>query len=143
MEEGSWSSPRGHNYVKGGDTYYCSDCGLENKNGVDGLVVIEDMEEDGVYKAGYYNRANVQYEVYIVVNYGTENDEYLENVKITDVTTHGNSGIVTVDMESLAQAIKALGDDVEVTTVSIVFQYVDPASSNEGGVVDHAITFDY
>ena len=145
--------PRDHDYYYDYDleTYVCYNCGMKNETGADDNFVIEDLTyttEDGTYTIGYYNKAYVEYSVYVVVNYGTANERYLDIVSCVDRVTYENSGIVTVNMEELLLALNNL--DVNVETVSVVMQYWDAQSGEydettgewEGSYIDCVVTFE-
>jgi hypothetical protein len=124
---------------------------MKNETGANDNFVIEDLTyttENGTYTIGYYNKAYVEYSVYVVVNYGIEGETYLDKVSCADRVTYENSGIITVDMKALAAAIDQL--DVEVVTISVVMQYKDAESGKfneetgewEGSYIDCVVTFE-
>jgi hypothetical protein len=124
---------------------------MKNETGADDNFVIEDLTyttENGTYTIGYYNKAYVEYSVYVVVNYSTSSEQYLDTVSYIDKETYQNSGIITVNMEQLLLALEGL--DVEVETVSVVMQYWDAQSGKydeetgewEGSYIDCVVTFE-
>ena len=148
-----YNPPRDHDYYYDEllETYVCGTCGMKNETGADDNFVIEDLTyttENGTYTIGYYNKAYVEYSVYVVVNYGTGNERILDKVSCVDKVTYSNSGIISVDMEELLAALEGL--DVEVETVSVVMQYWDAQSGEyneetgewEGSYIDCVVTFE-
>ena len=147
-----------HKYYWNGTTYVCSRCGLENEKGVDGNFVVEDLTPYyGEYTVGFFNKLGERWEMedgynfYIVLNYDEENPENMivtENVKFDlleygyEMTGAEGSGIITIDMESLNQAItEAFGEDWEgFEHVSLVFQVFDYDVNGHHSYVDHVIT---
>ena len=109
---------------------------------VGGTCVVSDA-----YAVGYYNREGVDYNVYVVVNYGEYNETYLDQVSCVDKVTHANSGIITIDMAELRAVMNELGVK---GSVSIVIQYFDeysgaydPATGTwEGSYIDCVVTFE-
>ena len=160
-----------YEYVEPGHDYYwneelqcnvCSRCGLENDKAVDGFFLVEDLTEqygNQAYMAGFFNRYGLGwnmeegYNFYIVLNYDEKNPENMivtEGVKF-ELFEYGSeygpegSGIITLDMDSLNEAItKAFGENWEgFENVSIVFQYFDKECVNgEYSYLDHVLTFD-
>jgi hypothetical protein len=143
--EGVYNPPKDHYYVYNEDLglYVCETCGMQNVTGADAAFVIEDLSftgEFGCYAIGYYNKEWRDYEVKVVANYGMENDEYLSGVGVTDLTTHANSGIVTINMETLELAIESLeAKGISVETISVVMQYYDSYTDTW---LDCVVTFD-
>ena len=77
LGETSVISPNDHNWVQVTENwYYCYTCGLENKNGASGSIIMEDLTEvygNGEnYVVGYYAQNNVQFEKYVSLFF--END---------------------------------------------------------------------
>ena len=145
--------PKDHDYYYDYNlgTYVCATCDMKNETGADDNFIIEDLTyttENGTYTIGYYNKAYVEYSVYVVVNYGTDNEKYLDMVSCVDRVTYDNSGIITVNMEELLLALENL--DVDVETVSVVMQYWDAQSGKydettgewEGSYIDCVVTFE-
>lgn len=147
-----YASPRGHQYEYNEDlgTSVCTVCGLKNSTAAD-YVEIEDLTyvEEG-YAVGYWNKYGNGYNLYVVINYGAEGEQYLEGVTCTDRTTYANSGIIRINMEELESALKAMGLNVEEVSVSLVMQYYDPESGEyneetgdwEGSYLDCVLTFE-
>ena len=150
----------GHNYEWHDELgiYICSDCGLENKKGIDGNFIAEDLTRlyyNEAYKAGFFNKLGEFWEMedgynfYIVLNYGMET-EVVTNDVLYEVLEYGydqgwgaGSGIITLDMETLNAAITAAyGESWEgFENVSIVFQIFDRNEYGAGSYVDHVLTF--
>ena len=155
-EGGYYRLPNEHRYEYNEylGTYVCTVCGMKNQTGANDNFVIEDLTyttENGAYTIGYYNKAYVEYSVYVVVNYGIAGDKILDMVSCADRVTYENSGIITVNMAQLEEAIKALkAEGVRVQTISVVMQYWDAQSGNydettgewEGSYIDCIITFE-
>ena len=122
---------------------------MKNQTGADDVFVIEDLTGvvSEAYAVGYYNREWVNYNVYVVINYGEHNEAYLDQVSCTDKVTHANSGVITVDMAALRMALGDLGVEGRV---SLVIQYFDEYSGAydpvtgtwEGSYIDCVVTFE-
>ena len=149
--EGYYSAPSDHSYYydEGLGLYVCDRCGMKNQTGADDVFIIEDLTGvvSDAYAVGYYNREWVDYNVYVVANYGEYNETYLDQVSCVDKVTHANSGIITIDMAELRAVMNELGVK---GSVSIVIQYFDeysgaydPATGTwEGSYIDCIVTFE-
>jgi hypothetical protein len=136
---------------------------LKNEKGVDGDFLVEDLTHQyGGYTVGFFNRLGLQwkledgYNFYIMFNYKVdENGNVIsgilaQNVKF-ELFEYGygeaapGSGIISLDMESLEQAIKEqFGEDGNgFETISVVFQTFDKYDPVGGTYtyLDHVLTF--
>lgn len=146
-------SPSGHSwYDSDGDgIYQCSRCGLENINGADGQIIVEDLTEsygeDTAYVVGYYNQNEVQYTYYVSVicNDLAEDDENYEIVlsdftSLTELTREEN-GINAISFgkaEAQNLAAAAVEEAGYTGDYDLRFAFV-PVGSD--GDFDYAITF--
>lgn len=118
-----------HAYKKEGDKYVCQRCGTENVIGADGVIVLEDMLENGVIKVGYFNKYGngISDDITVIANYDPTNEQGVElegdllDRVVTSPAGRRESGIVTVDMDALSSAVQDQCDGVEVETISVVF----------------------
>ena len=83
-------SPNGHNWVQVTDNWhYCYTCGLENKNGASGSIIMEDFTEaygNGEnYVVGYYARNNVQFSYYVSLIFADETEVIVDGVAFFEV----------------------------------------------------------
>ena len=144
--------PSGHYWrdYDGDGIYQCSRCGLENINGADGQIVVEDLTEsygnDTAYVVGCYNKNEVQYTYYVSVicNELAEEDEnyeiVLSGIAFTELTREEN-GINAIsfskeDAQSIAAA--AVEEAGYTGDYDLRFAFV-PVGSD--GDFDYAITF--
>ena len=155
----NWDMNNSHNwyYDYEKETYYCERCGTESTYGASGYITLEDMTSTGEFKVGYYNGLIVDItDIDIIFNYELDGSgDMLENSSMyyDDVDTtpydyyyfhdsydNRNSGIITVDMDMLNQAIANHGN---VETVSLVFTLLLDSQVNEGEsfVQQFAMTF--
>ena len=124
--------------------------------------MVEDLTHQyGSYTAGFFNKYGLEWQVeegynfYIMFNYKTDENGNVISGKVAqgvefELFEYGNggerSGLITLDMESLQQAIKAeFGEDCEgFEHVSIVFQVFDKYDPVGGtySYLDHVLTFD-
>lgn len=77
----SWrgQDPWGHNFQKTENGYTCQWCGLESVSGQNGNIILEDMSDTDNYIAGYWNKGELVFEVYVMLV--TE-----DGTKLTDLT---------------------------------------------------------
>ena len=137
------------------DTYYCYRCGTESSYGASGFITLEDMTDTGYFKVGYYNGLILDItDIDIIFNYQLDGSgdmldnsaAYYENKDTTpyeyylDRYDNRNSGIITVNMDMLEDAIANHGN---VETVSVVFTLLLDSQVNEGEsfVQQFAMTF--
>ncbi len=128
--------PFGHNWClkADGTGYFCTRCDLENANGVDGEIVLEDLTEEGsdILTVGYWNRSNVQfiYSVSLILANG-------EEVMLKDITVT-ESEIGSVLSFSRTEVMAAAAAEGVTDEYDIRFAFV-PVGAD--GSLDYAITF--
>lgn len=136
------SSPYGHWWWNTGDGYRCTRCGLENENGADGDIILEDLTESyggGTdYVVGYYSRNGVSFTYYASLILHTPaadgNDEVvLSGISFTERT---DVRAVSFSMAAVQAAATKLG--YSAGTYDVRFAFV-PIGSD--GSFDYAITF--
>ena len=142
-----------HEWISTGNgTYRCVYCDTESTYGSSGMITLEDMTDKGSLSIGYYNGLVLDIEeINIIFNYerdgsGTELENSYEYFTNTDTTPYNynyngrTSGIITVDMNKLNQAI---ADNGNVETVSIVFWMALDSQVEEGETFfqAYALTF--
>lgn len=82
----NYGSPMNHSFEpnESGNGYICSRCGLENENGQSGSIVLEDLSDESRYVAGYWNKENLVYEIFVFLVIGEES-------RMTDLEAMDNS----------------------------------------------------
>ena len=127
--------PLGHNWgdkpAEGG-IYTCSRCGLENTNGADGTMVMEDLSDDQNYVVGYWNKGNVAFTMYVSIVQSDE-EVILENIPLTNLTDLRAIAFSKADVKAAAAAA-----GYESGTYDVRFTFVP---SGAVGSLDYAITF--
>ena len=131
------------------ECYFCSRCGLENSNGADGTIVVEDLTAgygNGTdYVVGYWNQGNGEFTVYasvILDDVTDDNDEIvLTGIEFTYLTREENEiNAISTNQAAIQEAAKAAIADAGYTgSYAIRIAFV-PADSD--GTLDYAITFD-
>ena len=141
--------------------YRCERCGTESSYGADGKITLEDMTDEGEFKVGFNNN-NVydmtsEIDINIIFNIDADgNGIQLENsesyFQIEDTSATGyydyngrNSGIITVDLDMLNEAISSR-DDVETVSLVVWVLTESQTQTNEDGSpamfwMAHALTF--
>ncbi len=128
---------QGHNFIKlENGKYFCFRCGIENENGADGSIVLEDLTESygngEYYVAGYYKNSGALFTNYVSLILSDGNEIELENVDFEEV-----EGLTAIKF-SKAQ-IKQLAEQKGVTgAYDVRFAFVP---FGLGGSLDYAITF--
>lgn len=144
--------PSGHYwYDSDGDgIYQCSKCGLENINGADGQIIVEDLTESHgegtAYVVGYYNQNEVQYTYYVgvICNDLAKDDEnyeiVLDGVAFTELTREENGiNAISFGKEEAQSLVAAAVEEAGYTgDYDLRFAFV-PVGSD--GDFDYAITF--
>ena len=108
--------PYEHNFYWNGDYYYCNRCGIENSNGANGNVTLEDCSDmdsdsDSII-VGYYNPYG--YKEYQIVVSIVVKDEYLvENVEGSTIDNQLPLDEVKVSMLTTGRYIKFSLADVK------------------------------
>lgn len=140
-------SPYGHNWNQNEDgLYVCDRCGIENTNGADGVITVEDLSTEDNYIIGYYNRESVEFSLYVsVVLYnaaeGQDDEPILSGIDITYLTEE-NDGMqaISVSKAQVDAAVQAWITENQYAggyAVRIAFVPVTDEST-----LDYAITFD-
>lgn len=131
-------SPYGHDWYNiSEDRYFCTRCGLENINGADGQIVLEDMTDaygNGTnYVIGYWANNEVDFMYYVsIVLRATGEDIILDGVTITDSSTVRAKVFSKSEVEQLASALGYTADQYDVR-----FAFV-PVGAD--GSFDYAVT---
>lgn len=131
--------PNGHSYCWDDELglYVCSSCGLENANGADGDIILEDMSAEygngENYVIGYYCDSNVDFTYYICVRGENDEEEALTGINVTELT-RDEDGITALSfsMAEVEAAMEAAGVE---GYLCIVFVPRDAS-----GDLDYAIT---
>ncbi len=156
---GKITSQNKHDYLPGHSwnwneyeqQYVCGTCGLRNKNGADGAIIMEDLTatygNGAEYVIGYYNPDNIQFvaNVSVILDNVTEGDNQIDLgiTEFTDKTTDadGYTGLsfnkAAADAAAAA-AVAAIEGGYE-GTYAIRISFV-PANGTD--TLDYAITFD-
>ena len=128
----------GHDWVEDGDGYSCSRCGLENANGADGSVIMEDLSEEygngENYIVGYYVKNNVQFGTYIALVVPGQEDEVIISDGSIEI-----SEMDGVRAYAFSKAeVEAWAESNGYTDYAVKFVFVPEGSD---GSFDYAITF--
>lgn len=140
------NDPNGHDWCTEEFTgnYYCSRCGLENSNGADGNIVLEDLSDEASYIIGYWVREEMSFDLRAaVVKYNTESGEedvvLLDGIDFTYMTREDDD-INAISMDR-AQVDTIVADQIAGYeggyAVRIIF-----VPSNDQTIMDYALTFD-
>ena len=137
------STPKAHNWVKTDEYYVCSYCGLENANGANGSIVMEDLTatlgNGENYVVGYWNHTLVKFSYYVCL-YLNEPNAYgdyqvdLEGITVTAVDGINGYAFSKAEVAAAAEALGYGEGDYEVMFVFVP----DGADGN----FDYAIIFD-
>lgn len=140
-------SPDGHYWHYDYDLgiYECYNCGLQNINGADGSVVLEDMTaeygEDTNYVIGYWNKELVEYTYYLGVLYEDANEEVelILDIEFTELAREedGINAVVFDQTKAEAAAEEAVKAEGYTGEYALRFTFV-PVGSD--GDFDYAIT---
>lgn len=135
----------GHNYVNG----VCQICGLENSNGFNGRVILEDLSytSETDYVIGYYNREGDAYSLqFSLINpdsdeYGADYEVILPDVYYTDSNQDVEelkfyrSGKISFSVAQIADY--AANEGLKNYLIRVYF-----VSERYGSTLDYAITID-
>lgn len=129
-------------------THECTRCGLQNINGADGSIVVEDMSqqygENTNYVIGYWIRTDVEFTVYasVILDDRTEDNELI--LEFNDFThlNRDSDGICALSasqaaVQAAAEAALAQAGYSGSYAIRITFVPI-----NGDGTLDYAITFD-
>lgn len=142
-------APTCHNfqYNSEKETYVCTSCGLESKNGSNGAIILEDLTATHGTETqtviGYYNPDNHAYNIYLSVvmeNPADDKDEIVLTFNDFAYLTAESNGITAVGFNTAAAqaaAIQAIGDYEGGYALRLTFVTTDNTSD-----LDYAITFD-
>ena len=142
--------PNGHNWWWDSEKqiYYCSDCGLENTNGADGSIVLEDLTtaDDTDYVVGYWNSADVIFTTYLSVILEDAGEDVDDQLLLSDIEirylTEETDGVCAVAFDqatTLEAAATAVANAGYTGSYAIRISFV-PANSDT--TLDYSITFD-
>ncbi len=137
-------SPYGHDWCwLDSNHYICSRCGLENTNGADGQIVLEDlthtMEDTDLYAIGYHlTEKDIQFQYYVSLMLHTPMEDGNDEVILNDIDI-----LVLDDVRGLAFSKSAVAATAEALGYSPDMYDVRFAFVPEGadGSFDYAITF--
>ncbi len=142
LRENIERSPHGHNwYYISENLYYCTRCGMENTNGADGDIVLEDLTEkygNGEnYVVGYWARNNVQFEYYISLwlldpAEGVDPQIILDGI---DVFKLENVRALAFSKSAVIAAAEALGYTADMYEISLSFVPVGADERHDYSVV--------
>ena len=126
--------------------YRCGFCGLENINGADGTIVVEDLTAKygnaTNYVVGYWNRGDGVFTVYasVILDDATTEDNEIVLIGIDFTYLNDDICAVSADMSAVqAAAAAALAEAGYTGSYAIRITFV-PA--DDSGMLDYAITFD-
>lgn len=139
----------GHNWNQNGEIYECSVCGLKNKNGADGDIILEDMTsskgESENYVIGYYNPKEIPFviNVSVILDDVTDADNQID-LGITEFTYKNNDddgyvGVAFNKAQADEAAANAVADRNYTGSYAIRVSIVPAGGDN---TLDYAITFD-
>ena len=138
--------PNGHSwwYDDSLGCYRCYNCDLENSNGADGNIVMEDLSDEEFYIAGYWVREEMTFDPRVaVVKYNTASGEeevvLLDGIDFTYMTRE-DGGINGISMDKAqvdAIVAEQIADYAGGYAVRIIF-----VPSNDQTIMDYALTFD-
>jgi len=133
----------GHNWQLNADGqgYTCQDCGLENANGADGIIILEDMTQDygssENYVVGYWNQGEEAFDVKISVVLDDGTEILLEKLQEVYLTVEAD-GIqaLSISAQEVNAAVQEVAPGAEYD-VRVTFVPAD------GSIAwDYAITMD-
>ena len=140
------TQPYGHDwyYDDSLGCYRCYRCGLENSNGADGSIVMEDMSDEERYIVGYWNKESISFEPKAaVVKYNAESGEeeviLLEDINI-GYLTEGDDAVVAVAMDKV-QVDEAVAAQLEGYEGSYAVRLI-LVPTDDQSIMDYALTFD-
>jgi hypothetical protein len=136
-------NPNGHNWYRLTDgLYICRTCGLQNANGADGSVVIEDLTKEygnnEYFVAGYWDKTNVTFLHHLVLKLHTpmengDDEVYLDGI---DVIELDNVRALAFSRAAIIKAAEVQGYTADQYDVRLVF-----VPYGADGNFDYAITF--
>ena len=131
LDKAEERDPEGHDWgdesAEGG-VYTCSRCGLENTNGADGAMVVEDLSDDQSYVVGYWNKGDVTFTKYVSI-VQADNEVILAGINLTDLTAPRAIAFSKAEVEAAATE-----KGYESGTYDVRFTF-------STGDLDYAITF--
>jgi hypothetical protein len=136
-------SPNRHNwYCVGENHYFCNNCGLENINGADGVIVMEDLTASygngEYYVIGYWKQDGVEFLQYVSLMLKTPMEDGNDEIVLDGIEFVELDGIRAIafkksDVEALALELGYDKDDYLVK-----FSFVP---LGDDGSLDYGITF--
>ena len=129
-------SPNDHNWVHITENwYYCFACGMENRNGASGDIILEDLTDtygNGVnYVVGYYSKNDVTFSKYVSLLLADGTEIIVNGIQFTTIDGLRAVAFSKADVE--AYAIKN-----GYTDYTVRFSFVPYGSD---GSFDYAVTF--
>lgn len=129
-------SPNDHNWVQIADNwYYCFTCGMENRNGASGDIILEDLTDSygngENYVVGYYIRNEVAFTKYVSLLLADG----------TEIIVDGISFITVYGLRTVAfskAAVDACAAQNGYTDYTVRFSFVPYGAD---GSFDYAVTF--
>ena len=117
--------------------WYCTTCFLENSNGANGDIVMEDLTEQygngEYYVIGYWNRSNVDYTQYVSLFFADGRDIILNDIEFVEIDGIRAVAFSKAAVEAAATALGYSADDYNVR-----FTFVPYGADSS---LDYAITF--
>ena len=135
-------SPTAHNWVKFGSGYYCTYCDLQNANGANGTVVMEDLTgaygNGEYYVAGYWNKGSVSFSQYVSLILKTPMENGNNEVVLTGVEFVTIDGVraIAFSKSAVEEMALARGYDADEYFVRISF-----VPDGDDSSFDYGITF--
>ncbi len=138
------TAPYGHHwrYDYEGYFYYCSRCGIENDNGADGEMILEDLSEDygngESYVVGYFSWGDVAYDFYVSIKLLDEDGIEIGKDIILDavyVTKHDELRAYVFSREEVARLAEEFG--YGEGSYHVAFTFVPEGAD---GAFDYSIT---
>ena len=143
------SSPNGHSWGwnEQKQMYVCYYCNLENTNGADGVIILEDLTEEygnGTdYVVGYYNQQNLKTLLYasvILDDVAADADNMLDLMDVAFTYHEDDYVAVSCNREEVLAAARAAMTEIGYTgSFAIRISFV-PVHYQD--TLDYAITFD-
>lgn len=129
-------SPNDHNWVQIEDNwYYCFDCGMENRNGASGDIILEDLTDlygNGEnYVVGYFIQNDVTFTKYVSLLLADGTEIIVDGIQFTTI-----EGLRAVVFSKAA--VDAYGAQNGYTDYTVRFSFVPYGADSS---FDYAVTF--
>ncbi len=135
-------NPYGHNWISLDDGYFCSRCGLQNANGADGTIVMEDLTASygngEYYVIGYWNQGNVEFLQYASLMLKTPMEDGNDEIILDGIEFITLDGICAIAFKKSDVEAKALEFGYEADEYLVRFSFVPLGDDSS---FDYAITF--